>query len=141
MAEAAGSTTLTDDCRTAANRILPGAKGRFPQNTEITRHSHFFNDQGPQEPRTTDICSALLCSPLPSALLCPSSLPRSLPDALPPPRDGVCPCWTDTVAIRAEESWRPDYRERPVLTHPGLANGVSVWISELLGRYYGYKLS
>lgn len=81
---------------------------------------------------------ALLSSPpLRSSPLRP---PRSvLLPSLPPLRDRECPCCTDTVAIRAEQTWRPDWRERPALTHPGPANGVSEWISEHLGRYYGYQ--
>lgn len=75
---------------------------------------------------------ALLLCPL---LSLPPFLGPSPPASLPPLWDPVCPCCTDTVAIRAEESWRPDYRERPVLTHPGLANGVSVRIPELLGGH------
>lgn len=81
---------------------------------------------------------ALLSRPLlslPPSSARPPVLGPSLPASLPPLWEPVCPCWTDTVAIRAEESWRPDYRERPVLTHPGLANGASVRISELLGGH------
>lgn len=85
------------------------------------------------QPTFALLSSPPLLSPPPSSVR-----PPSLPPSLPPLRDRECPCCTDTVAIRAEQTWRPDWRERPALTHPGPANGVSEWISEHLGRYYGY---
>lgn len=56
------------------------------------------------------------------------ALLHSPPPPTPPTRAWESPCWADTVATRAEPTWRPDQREGPVLTHPGSANTASEWI-------------
>lgn len=105
-------------CSEPEKHRLTAASGQIPRNNRkqtlfsLPFHPP-YNDRGPQEPRTTDICS-LFSSPsfpsaIPSALLGPSSPPflpppRAHPPCLPPslpPRDSECPCRTDTVAIRA----------------------------------------
>lgn len=137
----------------AARRWTPPspAESTFPRPVKSPNSVPFFpplHDRGARQrgpagrPTLAVLRRPLLSSPLPPALLGPSSRPRSLPPRLPslPPWEPVCPCWTDTVAIRAEQSWRPGYRQRPVLTHPGPANGASVRIPQLLGgAFYGYK--
>ncbi|RVE67213.1 hypothetical protein OJAV_G00115140 [Oryzias javanicus] len=60
-----------------------------------------------------------------------------LPPSAPSPAGE---CWTDTVAIRAEQTWRPGYRGRPVRTQPSPADAAPVRSSERLRKTPGPRL-
>ncbi|KAF6715154.1 hypothetical protein FQA47_010788 [Oryzias melastigma] len=67
-----------------------------------------------------------------------STAPLLLPPSAPPSPAGEC--WTDTVAIRAEQTWRPGYRGRPVRTQPSPADAAPVRSSERLRKTPGPRL-